>query len=102
MRPGGISVHVEHLVLDGIPVAADDGELVGGAVRAGLTRLLAAHATALQAWPHTVPPTLQAPVVTVPASGEPALLGDAIALAVHQGMRDARGPQRPGGGGAES
>jgi hypothetical protein len=36
-----VHLHIEHLVLDGLPVEPDGGDLVRAAVEAELTRLLA-------------------------------------------------------------
>jgi hypothetical protein len=84
MRPASISVHVDHLVLDGVPVTADDGERVGAAVQAGLVRLLGADTALAQA-----PAGAADEALTVPAHADPSRLGDAIARAVHQRVRDA-------------
>jgi hypothetical protein len=95
VRPVGITVHVERLVLDGVPVGAHDAELVGAAVQAGLGRMLGAGATE----PHAPPGEADAPSVTVPARADPERLGDAIARAIHQRIRDASVVRHPAGDG---
>jgi hypothetical protein len=89
MRPAGIDVHIEHLVLDGVvmeglPLTPGDGVRVGVAVQAGLARLLGADTT-----PPHAPAGAAEDAPTVPAHADPARLGDAIAHAVHQRVRDA-------------
>jgi hypothetical protein len=96
MRPSEISVHVDHLLLEGLPVAADDGERVGAAVRAGLARLLAADAAPPQP-PAAGPAGTGSP--TVAAAGDPARIGEAIAHALHQRLQGPRAADRPAGGG---
>lgn len=81
-----INVHIERLILDGLPIAHNQGPLVQAAVEAELARLLAADGLA---------PSLQAggALYRVPAEGiqlasdgNPNTLGKQIARAVYGGI----------------
>lgn len=99
MRPDSVTVHIERLVLDGVLVGTHGSEPIGAAVQSGLRRLLLHDATAPHPRSDEPSSTMHAPAVMVPARGDSAQLGDAIARAVHQGMRDACTPQAPDGEG---
>jgi hypothetical protein len=82
-----IHVHIERLVLDGLPVVRAQRGTLASALVAEMGRLLAAEGigsilTADSALAH-----LRAADLRLGASGGPAALGTQIAAAIHAGMR---------------
>ncbi|MEK6374867.1 MAG: hypothetical protein AABO58_19485 [Acidobacteriota bacterium] len=76
-----IRVHIERLVLDGLPIAHRDGPLVQAAVEAELARLLAQRTPALSGG---ATPRVAAP--SIAAAPDAADLGREIARAVYGGI----------------
>jgi hypothetical protein len=81
-----ITVHIERLILDGLPVERRDGSTVQAAVEAELTRLLVAEGLAPGLMSGGATPT--APGGTIHLTGEtnPTHMGTQIAQAVHGGL----------------
>jgi hypothetical protein len=82
-----ITVHIERLVLDGVPVAPADRPVLQAALEAELGRLLAAGGPGLAGWSSSATPLLAAEPLRLPADGAPGRLGEAIATAVHAAVR---------------
>ena len=85
-----INVHIERLVLDGMPLASSQGPLVQAAVEAELTRLLAE--AGLSCPTAGIIPHLPASSIHLEEHGGPARLGHQIAQAVHYGLAPSRQP----------
>jgi hypothetical protein len=80
-----INVHIERLILDGVPESHAQGPIIGAAMETELTRLLATGGleASLQsggAWPN-----LPVSIVQLTAS-KPAQLGQQIAQAIYGGI----------------
>jgi hypothetical protein len=86
-----IHVHIERLILDGLPLGPGGGGRVQAAVEAELTRLLAAGSAAeagiAQAWPAggALPDVPAAPIQLSPGT-RPAEIGGQIAASVYGGI----------------
>jgi hypothetical protein len=78
-----IRIHIERLVLEGLPLGVHDGPLVQAAVEAELARLMGGGAP---------PPSggatarVTAPSISLTTNSSPALLGQQIARSVHGGI----------------
>ena len=81
-----INVHIERLLLEGLPVTRHQGTLVQAAVEAELARLLAEGDLDPQLLATGAVPSLSADTIQLPATVEPARLGRQIARAVHGGI----------------
>lgn len=81
-----INLHIERLILDGLPIEAKQGALVREAVEAELTRLLEANglSTSLQAG--GAMPSVRAEAISVTAEKTPAQIGQQIAQSVYGGF----------------
>lgn len=82
-----IKVHIERLVLDGLPVARHQAPLIQTAVEAELARLLVADglAATLQSAGGATP-SVNAPGIRFTSDSSPAELGQKIARAVYRGI----------------
>jgi len=86
-----IHVHIERLILDGLPLGPGGGARVQAAVEAELARLLAAGSLAeggiAQAWPAggAVPAVAAAPI-QLTTGARPAEIGGQIARSVYGGI----------------
>ncbi len=79
-----ITVHIERLILEGLPVTRSQGPLVQAAVEAELTRLLGEggpRPSFAGAVPHVAGGSIQ-----LTQGGKPAQTGHQIAQAVHQAL----------------
>lgn len=81
-----ITIHIERLVLDGLPLARHQAPLVQAAVEAELARLLAADGLAPGLATGGVVPRLAAPALQVGADAGPTHLGAQIAQSVYGGI----------------
>jgi hypothetical protein len=79
-----INLHIERLVLDGLPIDHHDAPLVQAAVETELTRLLVAEEPKFSSGGAT--PRVIAPEVNV-MNGGPTRVGEEIAWAIHRGIR---------------
>jgi hypothetical protein len=85
-RPS-VQLHIERLVLDGLPVSRGQGELVQAAIETELTHLLAEQglsSSSAGAVPH-----LSANSIQVTHDSKPAQLGHQIARAIHGSLTPA-------------
>lgn len=80
-----INVHIERLIVDGLPVSPDQRPLVQAAMSAELGRLLSARGLGPQVSFGGAMPRVDAGTVR-PPSADPSTLGQQIASAVHQGL----------------
>lgn len=85
-----IRLHIERLVLDGIPVAAGQQHLLQAAVQAELARLLAAGGLAPALAAGGAVPRIAAPALNLPAGAGGVDTGSRIAASVHAGIGSAR------------
>jgi hypothetical protein len=81
-----LTVHIEQLILDGLPVTSHDASLVRAAVEAELTRLFAEQGIAPNWQRGTALPQLQGGSVHIPHDANPPAIGRKIAGAVLQSM----------------
>jgi hypothetical protein len=81
-----IRLHIERLVLDGLPVGAHDGHLVQAAVEAELSRLLAAGFGPDAFGQGFAVPSVRADAVRLEAGTTPQEIGAQVAQAVHGGI----------------
>lgn len=81
-----INLHIERLVLDGLPVTSLEGPLVRGAVEKELTRLLGERGLSREIRGGVAVPSLRGGGIEIGAESQPAKLGRSIARAVHEGI----------------
>jgi hypothetical protein len=81
-----IRLHVERLVLDGLPLSRNDGPLVQAAFEAELGRLLAEGGVSGELASGTAVPGLAAEGIHVAPGDEPGMIGQRIARAVYGGL----------------
>jgi hypothetical protein len=92
-----ITLHIEHLVLDGLPAA--DGARLRAAVEGELARLLASGGLRPDLAAGGAVARLAAPPIRLDRGGRPDAIGRAVARSVHAGIGDPRGagPAERGG-----
>lgn len=84
-----INVHIEHLVLDGLPIARHQARLVQSAVEAELGQLLVADGlTSSLKSGGSASPRVDAPGIQLASDSSPAQLGQKIARAVYGGLNN--------------
>jgi hypothetical protein len=81
-----INLHIERLILDGLPIASSQGPKVRAAVEKELTRLLAAHGLSHELRGGAAVPRVRAGAVQFGKESQPASVGQSIAQAVHEGI----------------
>jgi hypothetical protein len=81
-----IVVHVERLVLEGLPLERRDGEVVRAAVTRELTRLLGTGVPPQALATGGSLPSVSAPPIQLGAAAAPARVGREIARSVHRGL----------------
>lgn len=81
-----INLHIERLVLDGLPVEHHQGPLVKAAVEAELSRLLTADGLANSLMSGGAMPSAPAPGIQLTSNRNPTQLGQQIARAVYGGI----------------
>ena len=86
MRPPDLKLHIERLVLDGLPLKPGEERLVQAALEAELTRLLVAGGLA-EAWQAGgAVPTLPAVSAPVSQGASPAVIGRQVAQSVYSSL----------------
>jgi hypothetical protein len=85
-----INVHIERLILDGLPVARHEGPLVQAAVEAELARLLAVDGLANSLMSGGATSAVSGPEITLRGNHNPARLGQQIARAVYHGLNSTK------------
>ena len=78
-----ISLHIERLILDGLPVEAGHRILLQAAIEAELTRLLSESGVAPSLQAGGAMPSVRADAIQLTAESNPAQLGRQIAKSVH-------------------
>jgi hypothetical protein len=86
MNDTNIHVHIERLVLDGLPVWHSQRPLLQAAVEAELTRLLAADGLAPNLQAGGALPSVPVRGIQLTSEGNPHTLGQQIAQAVYGGI----------------
>lgn len=81
-----ISVHIERLILDGLPVAPDQRPLLQAAVEAELARLFAVGGLTGGMATGGAVPYVPAGAIPIAGGADPAALGTQIAQAVYGGI----------------
>ena len=81
-----IVLHIDRLVLDGIPLAHGDSRALHAAVEQELSRLLATGAIAPALLTGGAVPRVIAPSIALPGMPSATVLGQRIAAAVHGGL----------------
>ena len=81
-----IDVHIERLILDGLPITSLQGPQVRAAVEKELARLLAAQGLSAEFRGGIAVPRVSAGAIQIAREIRPARLGQSIARAVHQGI----------------
>ncbi len=81
-----ISVHIERLILDGLPIAQRDRALLCAAIEEELSRLLADGSLAVDLSTSGILPRLTGGALELSGNEEPQQLGKRIARAVYGGI----------------
>jgi hypothetical protein len=85
-----IHVHIERLILDGLPLGAGQGALVQAAVEAELARLLGLGGIAPCLQAGGAVPSVRTEAIQLTAQSTPAQMGQQIAQSVYEGMGETR------------
>ena len=81
-----INLHIERLILDGLPITPSQGPVVQAAVEAELTRLLTENGLAASLQTDLAVPSVRANGIQLTAGSNPAQMGTQIAQSVYSGM----------------
>jgi hypothetical protein len=81
-----ITVHIERLVLDGIPIGKAQAPALQAAIEAELVRLLAVHGIADEFRSGAALASIRTGTITLSGENKPGGLGRKIARAVHAGI----------------
>jgi hypothetical protein len=81
-----INLHIERLILEGLPVTSLQGPQLQAAIEKELTRLLAVHGLSDELRRGTAVPRVRAGAIQIGKDNQPARLGKSIARAVHEGI----------------
>lgn len=90
-----LAVHIERLVLDGLPVASHNGPAVGAAVEAELARLFTDKEITPDWGTGTVLPRLHGGSIHITHDARPSAVGQEIAAAVHRSISQTGGARLP-------
>ena len=82
-----IEVHIERLVLEGLPVTPGERPRVRAAVEAELARLLSTGGLNREIATGGAVPRIDAPQINLAARAQPDAIGRAVARSVHSGIR---------------
>jgi hypothetical protein len=83
-------VHIERLILEGLPASRAQGPQIGAAIQEELVRLLAAQGLTDELRGGITVPRIRAGVIQLGAENQPAKLGNSIAQAVHEGIGNSK------------
>ena len=81
-----INLHIERLILDGLPLGAGQGPLVQAVVESELARLLTQGGIAPSLQSGGAVPSVRADAMQLTAQSTPAQMGQQIAYSVYTGM----------------
>ena len=82
-----INLHIERLILDGLPISRRDGSAVQAAVEAELTRLLSEGGLSPDLLSGAALPSIKANAINVEKESSPAALGQQIASSLGSALR---------------
>ncbi len=85
-----INLHIERLILDGLPIERAQAPHVQAAVEAELTRLLTANGLAADLQSGGAVPTVQANAMELTSGSSAAQMGTQIAQSVYSGIGNIR------------
>jgi hypothetical protein len=85
-----ITLHIERLILDGLPIGSGQGATVQAAVEAELSRLLVQGGIAPSLQSGGAVPSVRAEAIQFTAQSTPAQMGQQIAHSVYAGMGKTR------------
>jgi hypothetical protein len=78
-----VNLHIERLILDGLPLEAKDGAAVRAAIEAELVRLLTENAGAANWQTGVATPSLRADPIQLTNISQPAQIGQQIAGSIY-------------------
>ena len=81
-----IKLHIERLILDGLPVTSLQGPAIRAAVERELARLVAAHGLSHELQGGVAAPHIRGGAIQIGKENQLARLGQGIARAVHEGI----------------
>lgn len=90
MSSSDIHLHIERLILDGLPIERAQGPHVQAAVEAELTRLLTENGLAANLQAGGAMPSVRANAIQLSSNSNAAQLGQQIAQSVYGGIGNAR------------
>ncbi len=82
-----INLHIEHLILDGIPVDKVDKPKVSAAIKSELSHLLSNNKSSAELLPRKSTHSMRGGNISVKPNHNPITLGYKIAGAVYQGVK---------------
>jgi hypothetical protein len=85
-----INLHIERLILDGLPVTRAQGALVQAAVEAELARMLTERGLAARLQAGGAVPSVRADAMQLTVGSTPTQMGQQIAQAVYGGIGNTR------------
>jgi hypothetical protein len=83
-----INLHIERLILDGLPIEARQGALLKEAVEVELTRLLEQSGLSANLQMGITVPSLTAPSIQLNTEKNPTKIGQQIGQAIYKGVGD--------------
>jgi len=81
-----IHLHIDRLILEGLPVSSMQGSQIRAAIQKELTQLLATHGLSGELRKGVSVPRMRAGTMQFGPESKPAKLGNSIAQAVHEGI----------------
>ena len=85
-----IRIHIERLILDGLPITHSQGPLVQAAVEAELTRLFTENGLVESFRAGGAVPSMRADAIQLTSGSNPSQIGTQIAGAVYSGIGNQR------------
>jgi hypothetical protein len=92
-----IDLHIERLILDGLPVSSLQGARLRAAIEKELARLLSAHGLSDELRGGIALPRVRAGAMRFGKDQPPARLGQSIARAVYEGIGNSKAEKPVGG-----
>ncbi len=81
-----INLHIERLILDGLPLEPGQGRVVKAAVEAELTRMIAGQGISSELMTGGAVPSVSANGIQIAPGAKPAVIGREIARSVYGGL----------------
>ncbi len=81
-----LNIHIERLVLDGLPIERNQGPVVQAAVEAELSRLLSENGLAADLQTGSALPSINASGIQLASGNSPAHMGRQIAQSIYSGI----------------